>query len=225
MKPAKTLVFAIQEGYTSWAAVAGYFDGDGSVNIDLRAYTIHWVIAFSDNWLNQINQISRFLIRHGVKVQRPRKVGTGGWICEVKEIDSLILVAKEMLRSGGIFKKRRELQLLLDYYSDKVTGTEVLEGFNSEVRHGVRIGKIRRTELPYTHSEGLVRARGASRFEQKVLDVVERNLLVEEYLSNAVTGKSLAEKYGVSEATVSRIMKKARINTRTRARVLDSRNP
>jgi len=215
---AATIESTVQEGYTSWAAVAGYFDGDGSVIIDVRAYTIHWVIAYSDNWHGQIEQIREFLIRHGVKVQKVRKVGFGGWICEVKAIASLTIAAKEMLQSGGIFKKKRELRLLLDYYSDRVSGTEVLEGFNSEVLLGVRVGKIRRTEMPYTHSEGLTRARQASNSEQKTLDGVESRQLVDEYLSNTVTGKSLAEKYGVSEATVSRLLKRSGIDTKTRAK-------
>jgi hypothetical protein len=218
MEVAQTIEPTVQEGYTSWAAVAGYFDGDGSVNIDVRAYTIHWVIAFSDNWLGQIEQIREFLIRHGVNVQKPRRVGFGGWMCEVKDIASLMIIAKEMLQSGGIFKKKRELQLLPDYYSDSITGTEVLEGFNSEVLLGVRVGKIRRAEMPYTHSEGLVRARRASNSEQKTLGVVESRQLIEEYLSSNVTGKSLAEKYGVSEATVSRLLKRSGIDTKTRAR-------
>jgi len=218
MKAAETIASTVQEGYTSWTAVAGYFDGDGSVDIDVRAYTIHWVISFSDNWLEQIEQIREFLIRHGVRVQKPRKVGVGGWICEVKEIASLMIITEEMLQSGGIFKKKKELQLLLDYYSDRITGTEVLQGFNSEVQLGVRVGKIRKAEMPCTHSEGLARARQASNFEQKVLNAVEGGQLIEEYLSSTVTGKSLAEKYGISEATVSRLLKRAGIDTKTRAR-------
>ncbi len=172
MQKAHPVVVAARGGYTDWTAVAGFFDGDGSVDIDVRAYTIHWVISFSDNWLGQIEQIREFLVKHGIRVGKTRRAGVGGWTCEVKEISSLKTMAIEMLRSGGIYKKKRELLLLIDYYSDKVRGTEVLEAFNTEVRLGIRVGKIRKTGLPYTHTGGV----------------------------KGVTGKSLAQKYDISEA-------------------------
>jgi intein/homing endonuclease len=207
-----------REGYSSWAAIAGFFDGDGSVDLSARAYTLHWVLSFSDNWLGQIEQIREFLANHGINVKNSRRNGIGGWICEVKEISSMMAMAQEMLRSGGIYKKKRELQMLIDYYSDKVTGTEVLEAFNSEVRHGIRVGKIRYTEMPYTHSEGLARARYASSFEQKALNEIETQNLINDYLTKDVTGKSLAGKYDVSEATVSRILKRSSIDTKSRSK-------
>lgn len=209
-----------QDGYASWAAVAGYFDGDGSVGFDLREYILHWVISFSDNWLPQIEQVRNFLIRHGIKVGKPRRVGVGAWGCEVAEISSMRKMAAEMLASGGIFKKRRELELLLDYYEDKITGTVVIEAFNSEVKLGNRLGKIKNVEMPYTHSGGHARGRQASRYEQRVLDVVQSKRLVEDYLSGKTTCRVLASKYDISASTVSRILKRAGINRATRVRIL-----
>lgn len=219
MDGARSLLATTREGYTSWTAVAGYFDGDGSVDLDARAYTLHWVLSFSDNWLGQIEQIRGFLAKHGIRVGKPRRNGVGGWTCEVKEISSLKTMAMEMLRSGGIYKKKRELQLLVDYYSDRVTGREVLEAFNSEVRLGIRIGKIRNTEMPYTHFEGMARARYASRFEQRTLNMIETRNLVDEYLTKGVTGKSLARKYDVSEATVSRLLKREGVDRKSRTKI------
>jgi len=135
---------------------------------------------------------------------------------EVREISSMETLARKMIQSGGIYKKRRELQLLVDYYFDKVTGTEVLEAFNEEVRSGIRIGKIRGTDMPYTHSAGFTRARYASRFEQRSLSAVESQNLIGEYISKGVTGKSLARKYDVSESTVSRLLIRAGVSRKTR---------
>ncbi|MDE1852248.1 MAG: hypothetical protein KGI38_00705 [Thaumarchaeota archaeon] len=208
-----------REGYTSWTAIAGFFDGDGSVDVDAREYTLHWVLSFSDNWLGQIQQIREFLAGHGIRVGKPRRVGIGGWTCEVKEISSLKTMAMEMLRSGGIYKKKRELQLLVDYYSDKVSGTEVLEAFNSEARLRIRVGKIRSTDMPYTHSEGLERARYASRFERRGLNATETQNLINEYLTKGVTGKSLARKYDISEATVSRLLKRSGVDRKSKVEV------
>lgn len=200
--------------YTRWAAIAGFFDGDGCVEVNPRVYTIHWVVSFSDNWLEQIEQVRDFLIKHGIKVGKTRRNGIGGWTCRVIEIASLKAMARKMLQSGGIYKKKRELKLLLDYYSNKVSGTEVLEGFNSEVRLGIRTGKIRIAVMPHTYTEGFARARHSFRLNQRVLNEEESRRLADEYRSGWVTGKSLARKFGVSRATVSRILKRMGVNGR-----------
>jgi hypothetical protein len=213
------MALAPKEGYTSWAAIAGFFDGDGSVDFDLREYTLHWVISFSDNWLPQIEQVRNFLISHGIRVGKLRRVGVGAWGCEVAEISSLKRIAAEMLASGGIYKKRRELELLLDYYEDKVTGTVVIEAFNSEVKLGNRLGKIKKAEIPYTHSEGYARGRLASRYEQRVLDLAQSERLVEDYIGGKATCRALAGKYDISASTVSRILKRAGISRRFGSRI------
>jgi hypothetical protein len=107
------------------------------------------------------------------------------------------------------------LQLLLDYYSDKITGTDVIEALNEEVRLGKRIGKIKRIDMPYTHSAGYARGRLASRFEQRALSADESQNLVNEYRQNVTTGKAFARKYDISEATVSRLLRRAGIVRRS----------
>jgi hypothetical protein len=203
-------------GYTSWAAIAGFFDGDGSVDVDPREYTLHWVISISDNWLGQIEQVRKFLLQHGIKVGKPGRVGVGAWMCEVAEISSLIALATSMLASGGTYKKRRELQLLLDYYSDKITGTEVVEAFNEEVRLGRRIGKTKHLDMPYTHSGGFTRGRYASRYEQGVLNSGKSMRLVEDYERGGTTCRKLAQKCDMSVSTVSRILRRAGVECRPR---------
>lgn len=204
------------DGYTSWAAVAGYFDGEGCVDIYPLVYVLHWVLSFSDNWTEQLEQVQRFLIARGISVGRPRRNGKTAWMFEVAEISSMKLMATEMLRSGGIYKKRRELQLLLDYYDDKVTGNQVIEGFNSEVRRGIRTGKLRDPNMPFGHRDGYARGRYASRYEQRSLNPTQTKELIEEYLASSITGKALAIKFDVSVATVSRMLKLAGVDTKTK---------
>jgi hypothetical protein len=204
------------DGYTSWAAVAGYFDGDGCVDIYPLVYVLHWVLSFSDNWTEQLEQVRRFLIARGISVGKPRRNGKAAWMFEVAEISSMKLMATKMLRSGGIYKKRRELQLLLDYYDDKVTGNQVIEGFNSEVRLGIRTGKLRDPNMPFGHRDGYARGRYASRYEQRTLTSNQTKELIEEYLASSITGKALALKFEISEATVSRMLKLAGVDTKTR---------
>lgn len=160
------------------------------------------------------------MLSHGIRVGKSRRVGKGGWICEIKGISSMKKMATKMLHSGGTYKKRRELQLLVDYYHDKVTGTQVLEAFNSEVRQGIRIGKLRKTDMPHTHSEGLSRAWYASRYEQRTLNQVESTRLVQDYSNGGTTCRALAAKYDISASTVSRILKRAGLACRPRQRFL-----
>lgn len=97
MEEAPPAVVTAREEYTSWTAVAGFFDGDGSVDAEARACTMHWVVSFTDNWLEQIEQIREFLVKHRVRAGKPRRVGVGSWTCDVKEISSLKTMAMEML--------------------------------------------------------------------------------------------------------------------------------
>jgi len=180
------------------------------------------VLSFSDNWKEQLEQIREFLSARGIKVGKVRRNGNAAKVFEVAEIASMRLMASEMLRSGGIFKKRRELELLLDYYEDKITGNEVIEAFNEEVRLGIRTGKIREPDVPYTHTDGFARGRYASRFEQRKLNPAQTKELLAEYLATKVTGKYLAQKYEISRATVSTMLKRAGIDSKTRTFRSDS---
>ena len=49
-------------------------------------------------------------------------------------------------------KKRRELQGVLDYFQDKLTGDEFVQMMNSEVASGQRTGKLREKERCKTHT-------------------------------------------------------------------------
>ena len=180
------------------------------------------MLSFSDNWKEQLEQIREFLSARGIKVGKVRRNGNAAKVFEVAEIASMRLMASEMLRSGGIFKKRRELELLLDYYEDKITGNEVIEAFNEEVRLGIRTGKIREPDVPYTHTDGFARGRYASRFEQRKLNPAQTKELLAEYLATQVTGKYLAQKYEISRATVSTTLKRAGIDSKTRTFRSDS---
>ena len=108
--------------YDNWCAVAGFFDGDGGIDVEARANTIHWVLNFVDNWAPQLVQIKHFLEGQGVSVGAVRAAGTGGYKIEVAEIESLRKCARMMLSGTCLFKKREELQIMMDYFDGKVTG-------------------------------------------------------------------------------------------------------
>src|SRR5437870_13247974 len=60
-----------------WCYVSGYFDGDGSVDVDPRKYTLHWVVSVTDNWLGQVQLVKIFLESQLVKVGKPQNTGRG----------------------------------------------------------------------------------------------------------------------------------------------------
>jgi len=190
-----------------WCYVSGYFDGDGCVDVDPRKYTLHWVVSFTDNWFDQVQRVKIFLESQAVKVGNPKTTGMGAWKIKVSEIGSLRKMGTAMLRCGALYKKEKEIRLLLDYYENRITGNEVAEALNEEVTKGVRIGKIRRIDIPFTHSQGLEQRMKASVSATRALADQEQKRLMKDHVEKELSGKELSPMYGVSEATVSRIIR------------------
>src|SRR2546428_12371022 len=82
---------------------------------------------FSDNRIEQVRWVKQLLEGEGVTVGKPRRTGVGAWKIEGAEIESLKKMAARMLTSGGLYKKKKEIKLILDDYCDMVTGEEVSE--------------------------------------------------------------------------------------------------
>jgi hypothetical protein len=102
---------SLPSGYDNWAVVAGFFDGDGGLDVEARSYTLHWVLNFTDNWPPQLIQIKRFMESQGIQVGILRRAGTGGYKMEVAGINSLQKCALAMLDGRNLFKKRKEKSL------------------------------------------------------------------------------------------------------------------
>lgn len=68
--------------------------------------------------------------------------------------DSVYKMAKMM--RPYLFKKREDIDAIIDYLDDKITGTRFAELFNESVSKGNRTGKIRFLDIPYTRSDGQI---------------------------------------------------------------------
>ncbi len=68
------------EGYPNWAAVAGYFDGDGNVEEVVGRFVVIIKIGFKDNWDKQLLAVRAFLNRNGVTAGELTKDTWGGSI-------------------------------------------------------------------------------------------------------------------------------------------------
>jgi hypothetical protein len=100
-------------------------------------FTLVWV----DNSHGQLAQLRTFLQSSGIALGRVLKHGNGAYMLQIASPKSVLAAARLMLRF--CFKKNRELQAVIDYYKNRITGTELLSIFNEMVRHRVRLGKIR----------------------------------------------------------------------------------
>jgi hypothetical protein len=197
----------LSPNYDNWCAVSGYFDGDGGLDVDVRKHTLHFVLNFVDNWPPQLWQIKLFLEREGVRVGAVRRAGVGGFKVEVAAIESLMRCAEAMLETRCLFKKRGELEMMLSYFKDKVTGNQVIEFLNEEVKNRIRVGKLRLSfDVPCTYSEGLrIYKKGYKRIGPSTLQALtekEKEEIRESYVNDGSTIYKLAPAYGVSPSTI-----------------------
>jgi hypothetical protein len=197
----------LPQNYDNWCAVAGYFDGDGGLDVDVRKHTLHFVINFVDNWPPQLWQIKLFLEKEGVRVGTLRSAGVGGFKIEVAAIESLMRCAEAMLETRCLFKKRGELEMMLNYFNGKVTGNQVIEFLNAEVRNGIRVGKLRlSSNVPCTYAEGLrIYKKGYKRIGPSTLQALtekEKEEVKKSYVNDGQTIYQLAPAYGVSPSTI-----------------------
>lgn len=197
---------ATSPNYDNWCAVAAFFDGDGCVDIEVRKYTLHWVVSFTDNWRPQLLQIKQFLEAQGLDVGAIRPTGMGAVRFQVAAIESLIRFARGVLETRCLFKKREELQIMLAYFDGKVTGDQVIEFLNQEVRDGARVGKLRTTRLPFTYIVGRrVYKKGCKRIGPSTLAVLteeEKEEIRSRYVNQGLTMYQLAPLYEVSPSTI-----------------------
>ena len=144
--------------YDNWCAVAGFFDGDGGLDVEVRKNTLHWVLNFTDNWPPQLAQVKNFLEANSVRVGRVRPTGVGGFKVEVAAVDSLVRCAQSMLGTTCVFKKRRELECMVNYFGGKLTGNDViglLNDLNPVKIKGNRLLDLFRSVFPFSSASCL----------------------------------------------------------------------
>ncbi|MDE1852994.1 MAG: hypothetical protein KGI38_04500 [Thaumarchaeota archaeon] len=197
-------------GYTNWCAVASYFDGDGTIELEVRKLTLRFRLVWTDNWRDQVEQIRRFLESQGVRTERI-VYARGAWHLPIGEINSMRLAARLMVSSGCAFKKRKELLAMLAYYDNRLSGNQVINEFNESVRAGIRSGYERAGMLPLTYKQAkhlqakLAGARAGAKL-QKVGEEL-RLKIIKDRKVQGVSYERLASIHKVSKTTVGRILR------------------
>jgi len=152
------LTLGIWSVYRSWSALAGYFDGDGTVEFSIHTFTLHVRLAFDENWKPHLEGLRQFFESRGIRCGAVRrKDGYNTWHVVVSNIEGVVTMAKRMLPYAT--KKRTELKAVLDYYEDRITGDQFVNTINQLVRAGERTGKHRGRGPDFKHSQGVLESR------------------------------------------------------------------
>ena len=200
------------EQYSSWEQVAGYFDDDGNVGVEVVKYVLKFKLRFSDAWKPQVLTIKTFLNREGISTSALWHEMRAGRLdacrIEVSSIAGVLAAAKAML--PFCVKKAEDLKIIIDYLEGWSKGNAI-ERFNEGVRSGRRSGLIREPTLPYTRMEGLRikqlenarRARGAYAV---IVTPATREEIKKELFEGRLGRVRLSKEYGYSVSVIRRIL-------------------
>lgn len=143
----------VEDVYSGWPSLAGYFDGDGTVEFSVRIYTLHIRLAFDENWKPHLDAVKRFLESRGIRAGLVRKKESfNTWHVVVSNTSGVVEMAKKLM--GYCTKKRDELKTVMDYYFNRITGDEFVERMNEFVSMGERTGKVKEGGPPFTRAQG-----------------------------------------------------------------------
>lgn len=156
--------------------------------------------------------MTRFLGRQGINGGILHKFShANAWIFRIAEARSVEATAEKM--SPHSFKKREELELLLNYRKrNEITGSQVISRLNSLVQSGKRERHRapRTAEMPWTYEEGYHLARQLAGWskaeahpivtEAQVLDMRRKHKLF------GSTFSELGRMFGVSRGTVRKVI-------------------
>jgi hypothetical protein len=114
-----------EHGYQDWRQVSGYFDGDGSVYVRYGKWTVRFKLIWSDSSRQQLSQLREFVSFRGIKPAPKFLFGDGAYALVIGDQFEVLKAEREM--RPFVFKKRDELQTIIDYREDMITGTEVFQ--------------------------------------------------------------------------------------------------
>jgi hypothetical protein len=198
------------ESYRSWSELAGYFDGDGTVEFSIDSFTIHIRLAFDENWEAHLIGIANFLRVRGIVAGRVRrKESYNSWHIVISNAVGTKRMAKAMM--PHTVKKRRELQAVLDYFEDELTGDEFVQVMNAEVVSGQRTGKLRKQGPHFTHVGGVQESRRIGEAKRRLRRltpipqaVIER--IVEDRQKQKIGLPDFSRRYGYSVKILRRVI-------------------
>lgn len=136
----------------------------------LRKFVVIFYLHWVDTSEPHIQQLQAFLQAHGISAGRIYRLKSQhAYSLRISKTSSVLEVAKRLMHLT--YKKRSELQIVIDYYTNHITGNEAVARMNAEVVSGSRSAGLVKADLPLARTEGkklaLVRARGARKLGRK----------------------------------------------------------
>jgi hypothetical protein len=199
----------IEEGYQDWRQVSGYFDGDGSVYVLYGKWTVRFKLTWTDSSRQQVSQIREFLVSHGIRPAPKIIFALGAYTVVVGDQAEVLKAAREML--PFVYKKRDELQTIIDYRGDRVTGSEVFERFKAFQASGMREKShwpsLDDVDIPLSRSDGYKRGRAAGGNSRIRLTTTQIREIKVAHEKLGRTVNYLAHKFHVSNSTVARALR------------------
>lgn len=172
-------------------------------------------IGFKDNWDMQLLAVRSFLDRNGVisgeLTKNFHKGSISAWQLRITNLPGIIEISKQM--SPYAYKKRTEMKAVVDYLEDRITGDQLIAIVNNEVDIGNKTGKIKKSNLPFTKSEGdklrhrysLSRAHDVTRIR---VPEGEAAKIRDDYHLKHFTIRKLSESHGYRQGVIVRILGK-----------------
>ena len=197
--------------------MAGYFDGDGTIGFsDLSnvPFKLGISLIFTDQSVEQIANIRRFLQRHGIKTSNILKTKVNAHIVVVSRHESVSRTLRSML--PHLAKKQNEGRAVLDYYEGRITGNELISIFQNEVEAGRRERRPHKAiDVPFKYNEGVLimsearksRLRDAfGRFRAKVTPSDFTAIRIQHFDQNVKLQELVAKYPQYSKETIRRIL-------------------
>lgn len=128
----------------SWQWVAGFFDGEGSISLYVRRYSIDIQVLFTQSYKPLLDELRSFLVKEGASlgirmaIKDKRQSAYSLYVSSNHDVSEVLLRMLPYLRLKHIQAKST-----IDYLADRISGDRLVSVFNQEVREGRRHGRIR----------------------------------------------------------------------------------
>lgn len=190
------------------------------MRIQVGKFTVQLLIVMTDTDCEQVQHIGEFLRKKGIRPEGPyvqRRNGklNNAYCLAVSLEGGGLLALKRML--PFVDKKYGQVKASIDYLEDKITGDEFVRVLNEEVirkkrRAPRRPFLARRKTLPHRRSEALrirsIEAASMQKFKLQVrLGKDKIRQIKEEVVDQKIPMTEVAERYGISDQSVRRIVR------------------
>jgi hypothetical protein len=138
--------------------VGGFFDGEGSVSLNVRSFSIDIQVSITQVYRPILERVNSFLNAEGIfggTVYSER----GGRVNRLVFTSNHSILRMLTLIEPALRIKRRQARATIEYLSDALEGADYIEVMNQEVKLRRRGGKVRLISQHWVRSAGIKKTR------------------------------------------------------------------